>query len=124
MTPTLTALDLGVVVLYLATMVGAPAFVALREGGGLRWLQYELALPLAMVVLIVMFLPALRSVPGSSIYAYAEQRFGHPTRQALAGSFLLSRGLSARSSPRRTSSCTAGAMCSRQYRSIGRSRSS
>jgi SSS family transporter len=76
------------------SLVGAPAFVALREGGGLRWLQYELALPLAMLVLIVLLLPALRSVPGSSIYAYAEQRFGRPTRQALAGSFLLSRGLS------------------------------
>ena len=76
------------------SLVGAPAFVALREGGGLRWLQYELAVPLAMIVLIVVFLPALRSVPGSSIYAYAEQRFNRPTRQALAGSFLLSRGLS------------------------------
>jgi SSS family transporter len=76
------------------SLVGAPAFVALREGGGLRWLQYELAVPLAMLVLIVLFLPALRSVPGSSIYAFVEQRFGRPTRQALAGSFLVSRGLS------------------------------
>jgi SSS family transporter len=76
------------------SLVGAPAFVALRAGGGLRWLQYELAVPIAMLVLIVLFLPALRSVPGSSIYAYAERRFGRPTRQALAGSFLLSRGLS------------------------------
>ena len=136
MTPTLSALDIAVVVVYLAgvvamsyvlarrqhtgedyflagrsmraaplaisilanqasavSLVGAPAFVALREGGGFRWLQYELAVPLAMLVLIVVFLPALRSVPGSSIYAYAEQRFGRPTRQALAGSFLVSRGL-------------------------------
>jgi Na+/proline symporter len=23
------------------SLIGAPAFVALREGGGLRWLQYE-----------------------------------------------------------------------------------
>ena len=76
------------------SLVGAPAFVALREDGGLRWLQYELAVPLAMLVLIVLLLPALRSVPGSSIYAYAEQRFGRRTRQALAASFLLSRGLS------------------------------
>src|SRR5688572_30068033 len=76
------------------SLVGAPAFVALRDGGGLRWLQYELALPLAMLVLIVFILPALRSVPGSSIYQYVERRFGRPTRQALAGSFLLSRGLS------------------------------
>ena len=54
------------------SLIGAPAFVALRAGGGLSWLQYELAVPLAMLVLIVVFLPALRSVPGSSIYAYAE----------------------------------------------------
>ena len=137
MTPTLSWLDVGIVVLYLGgivgmsfwlarrqrdgedyflagrsmrgsvlaisilanqasavSLVGAPAFVALRDGGGLRWLQYELALPLAMLVLIAFLLPALRSVPGSSIYAYAEQRFGRPTRQALAASFLLSRGLS------------------------------
>ena len=136
MTDTLGPLDIGIVVLYLAaivgmsyvfarrqttgedyflagrsmggktlavsilanqasavSLVGAPAFVALREGGGLRWLQYELAVPLAMVVLIVVLLPALRSVPGSSIYEYAERRFNRPTRQALAASFLLSRGL-------------------------------
>lgn len=75
------------------SLVGAPAFVALREGGGLLWLQYELAVPLAMLLLIAFLVPALRSVPGSSIYAYAEQRFGRGTRQALAGAFLLSRGL-------------------------------
>jgi SSS family solute:Na+ symporter len=137
MTPSLSAIDVGIVVVYLVgivgmsfafarrqhdgedyflagrglrgwtlaisilanqasavSLVGAPAFVALREGGGLRWLQYELALPLAMLGLIVVLLPALRSVPGSSIYQYAERRFGRRTRQALAGSFLLSRGLS------------------------------
>jgi SSS family solute:Na+ symporter len=76
------------------SLVGAPAFVALREGGGLRWLQYELAVPLAMLLLIGVLLPSLRSVPGSSIYAYAESRFGRSTRQALAGAFLLARGLS------------------------------
>lgn len=76
------------------SLVGAPAFVALRDGGGLVWLQYELALPLAMLLAIVVLLPAVRSVPGSSIYAYAERRFGRGTRRALAGAFLLSRGLS------------------------------
>jgi SSS family solute:Na+ symporter len=76
------------------SLVGAPAFVALRDGGGLRWLQYELALPLAMLLLVAALLPALRSVPGSSIYAYAEARFGRDARRALAGAFLLSRGLS------------------------------
>jgi len=76
------------------SLVGAPAFVALREGGGLRWLQYELGLPLAMLALVVLLLPALRSVPGSSIYRYADTRFGPGTRRALAFAFLLTRGLS------------------------------
>ncbi len=76
------------------SLVGAPAFVALHEGGGLRWLQYELALPLAMLALIALLLPALRSAPGSSIYGYAERRFGPAARRALAAAFLLSRGLS------------------------------
>lgn len=75
------------------SLVGAPAFVALRPGGGLRWLQYELALPLAMLVLIWVLLPAIRSAPGASIYGYAEMRFGVGVRRALAASFLLSRGL-------------------------------
>jgi SSS family solute:Na+ symporter len=76
------------------SLVGAPAFVALREGGGLRWLQYELAVPLAMLLLVAWLLPMLRSVEGSSIYAWAERRFGRGTRRALAAAFLLSRGLS------------------------------
>jgi len=46
-----------------------------------------------MLLLIALLLPALRSVPGSSIYAYAENRFGRSTRRALAGAFLVSRGL-------------------------------
>jgi SSS family solute:Na+ symporter len=75
------------------SLVGAPAFVALREGGGMRWLQYELAVPLAMLLLAALLLPALRTVPGASIYAYAESRFGRPTRRVLAGSFLVARGL-------------------------------
>ncbi len=76
------------------SLVGAPAFVALRAGGGLTWLQYELALPLAMLALMGVLLPLLRRVSGSSIYAFAEARFGPGTRKALASIFLLSRGLS------------------------------
>lgn len=75
------------------SLIGAPAFVALRAGGGLAWLQYELALPLAMLAAMVLLLPSLRSVAGPSIYAYAERRFGPATRRSLAAAFLLSRGL-------------------------------
>ncbi|MFZ9130063.1 MAG: hypothetical protein ACO20O_13330, partial [Pseudomonadales bacterium] len=35
------------------SILGAPAFVAFVGGGGLVWLQYELAVPLAMAVLIL-----------------------------------------------------------------------
>jgi Na+/proline symporter len=31
------------------SILGAPAFVAFAAGGGLVWLQYELAVPLAMI---------------------------------------------------------------------------
>lgn len=75
------------------SLIGAPAFVALRPGGGLSWLQYELALPLAMFAAIVVLLPVLRALPGASIYDFAGRRFGPGTRRALAGAFLLSRGL-------------------------------
>ena len=75
------------------SLIGAPAFVALRAGGGLTWLQYELALPLAMATAIAILVPVLRTVKGPSIYAYAGARFGPGTRRALAGAFLLSRGL-------------------------------
>ncbi len=75
------------------SLVGAPAFVALRPGGGLRWLQYELALPLAMLAAVALLAPALRRLRGASIYALVEDRYGRPTRRAVAGAFLLSRGL-------------------------------
>lgn len=75
------------------SLIGAPAFVALRQGGGLSWLQYELAVPLAMIVAIVVLLPALRALPGASIYEFAEGRFGPGTRRTLAAAFLVSRGL-------------------------------
>jgi len=75
------------------SLVGAPAFVALRPDGGLRWLQYELALPVAMFVAMVLLVPSLRRLRGASIYAFVEDRFGRPARRAVAGAFLLSRGL-------------------------------
>ena len=35
------------------SILGAPAFVAFVVGGGLVWLQYELALPLAMIFIAI-----------------------------------------------------------------------
>ena len=77
------------------SLVGAPAFVALRAGGGLVWLQYELAVPLAMAALVVWGVPVLRQARGADIYASVEGRLGRGARRLLASFFLLGRGLGA-----------------------------
>jgi SSS family solute:Na+ symporter len=76
------------------SLIGAPAFVALKTGGGMRWLQYELAVPLAMIVLIAIFVPRLRPLPITTLYDYLQKRFGKRARWALSLVFLISRGLS------------------------------
>ncbi len=39
------------------SFISIPAFVALKPGGGLNWLQYELAVPLAMIAVMVFLIP-------------------------------------------------------------------
>ncbi|WP_066964698.1 sodium:solute symporter [Microbulbifer sp. Q7] len=73
------------------SILGAPAFVAFTAGGGLLWLQYELAVPLAMVVLILFVMPLFRHLQLVSVYAYLEQRFDLQTRLTLSGLFLFVR---------------------------------
>jgi SSS family transporter len=75
------------------SLVSAPAFVALRPDGGLRWLQYELAVPLAMVGVIVLLGPLYPRLSSASLYEFAERRFGPGVRTALSSIFLISRGL-------------------------------
>jgi Na+/proline symporter len=77
------------------SLVGAPAFVALREGGGLLWLQYELAVPLAAAILVVWGVSFLRRTNGVSVYQAVEERLGGCARRVLAGFFLVGRGLGA-----------------------------
>lgn len=69
------------------SILGAPAFVAFTLGGGLVWLQYELAVPLAMIVLILFVMPLFRHLNLVSVYAYLEQRFDVRTRLVLSGLF-------------------------------------
>ncbi len=57
------------------SLVGAPAFIALKTGGGLRWLQYELAIPLAMLFIISFLLPAYFARRRHDI-RYLEHRLG------------------------------------------------
>ena len=75
------------------SFLGIPAFVALAPGGGLTWLQYELALPFAMVLLMLFLAPVFRGLHLISVYEYLEKRFDRGTRLLMSGVFLVSRGL-------------------------------
>lgn len=69
------------------SILGAPAFVAFAAGGGMLWLQYELAVPIAMVFVMVFLLPLFRSLSLISVYDYLERRFDLSTRLWLSGLF-------------------------------------
>jgi SSS family transporter len=73
------------------SFVSAPAFVGLREGGGLIWLSYELALPLAMLFLLWGVLPALHRSGVISVYDYLEKRYDRSSRLLLSVVFQISR---------------------------------
>jgi len=76
------------------SLLGAPAFVAFSAGGGLIWLQYELAVPLAMIVAMVVLFPFYRNANVISIYEYLELRFGPGTRTLLSVLFQFLRAFS------------------------------
>ena len=73
------------------SILGAPAFVAFAAGGGLIWLQYELAVPLAMIFIMLAMMPRLRRLKLVSVYGYLETRFDRRTRLVLSGLFMLVR---------------------------------
>ena len=74
------------------SLLGAPAFVGFVIGGGMLWLQYELAVPLAMLALCVLFIPIRRSGV-ISIYGFLEQRLGLESRLLASACFLFFRGV-------------------------------
>ncbi|MDE3234695.1 MAG: sodium:solute symporter [Bacteroidota bacterium] len=61
---------------------------------GMRFVQYYLGLPIAMVVLCVTFVPLFARLRVFTAYEYLEQRFDIKTRTYTSFLFLLSRGLS------------------------------
>ncbi len=77
------------------SFISKPAFVALKPGGGLTWLQYELAVPLSMIVVMVVLIPLFRKLELVSVYEYLEMRFGPSIRYLVSGVFLISRGVAA-----------------------------
>ena len=53
------------------SLLGAPAFIITT---GLLWLQYEFAVPVAMVLIMIFLLPFYRKLNLISIYEYLERR--------------------------------------------------
>ncbi len=74
------------------SLLGAPAFVGFVAGGGMLWLQYELAVPLAMLALMFLLAP-VRAGGHLSVYAFLEERLGHRARTLASLSFQLFRGV-------------------------------
>ena len=73
------------------SFVSAPAFVGMREGGGMKWLTYEFGVPLAMILLVAFVMPVLYRSGIVSIYDFLERRFGLSTRIFLSVVFQVSR---------------------------------
>jgi len=76
------------------SLLGAPAFVAFAAGGGILWLQYELAVPFAMIILMAVIFPVFRRLNLISLYGYLERRFDRKTRMAISILFQFLRAFS------------------------------
>ena len=75
------------------SFISAPAFVGLKLGGGMKWLTFEFAVPLAMIFIMVIIVPPLFRSGVVSIYEFVERRFHSSTRMLLSVVFLVSRAL-------------------------------
>ena len=74
------------------SLLGAPAFVGFTQGGGMLWLQYEMAVPLAMLALGFLFVQ-IKKHNNISIYAFLEERLGRNCRLVASSSFLFFRAI-------------------------------
>ena len=73
------------------SFISAPAFVGLKEGGGMMWLTYEFAVPLAMLFLMVFLIPPMYKAGVVSVYSFLETRFETSTRLLVSAVFQVSR---------------------------------
>lgn len=73
------------------SFISAPAFVGLKAGGGMKWLTFEFAVPLAMLFLGVFIIPPMYKAGIVSVYAFLEKRFSASTRILLSTVFQISR---------------------------------
>ncbi|SHI40271.1 sodium:solute symporter family transporter [Algibacter luteus] len=75
------------------SFISAPAFVGLKLGGGMKWLTFEFAVPLAMIFIMIVIIPPLFRSGVVSIYEFVEKRFSPSTRLILSVVFQISRAL-------------------------------
>ncbi len=75
------------------SFISAPAFVGLKLGGGMKWLTFEFAVPLAMIFIMIVIVPPLFKSGVVSIYEFVENRFSASTRLILSIVFQISRAL-------------------------------
>lgn len=75
------------------SFISAPAFVGIKLGGGMKWLTFEFAVPLAMIFIMIVIIPPLFRSGVVSIYEFVEKRFSSSTRLVLSVVFQLSRAL-------------------------------
>lgn len=75
------------------SFISAPAFVGLKLGGGMKWLTFEFAVPIAMIFNMLFIIPPLFRSGVVSIYEFVERRFAASTRMILSVVFQISRAL-------------------------------
>lgn len=75
------------------SFISAPAFVGLKQGGGLQWLTYEFGVPLAMGFLMLTLIPTLYRSGVVSVYEYLEKRFDASSRLLISFVFQISRSV-------------------------------
>jgi len=82
----------------LATQASAITFISTTGQGyvdGLRFVQFYFGLPLAMIVISMVAVPAFHKAKVYTAYQYLEQRFDAKTRAIVSVIFLIQRGLAA-----------------------------
>jgi len=72
--------------------MSVPAFVAMKQGGGMKLLQGEFVVPIAMIFIMVFLVPFFRKLELISVYEYLEKRFNSSVKYLVSSIFLLSRG--------------------------------
>lgn len=81
----------------MATQASAITFLSgpgLGFSDGMRFVQFYLGLPLAMVILCITFVPIFHKLNVYTAYEYLEKRFDNKTRTLTAFLFLIQRGIS------------------------------